>query len=140
MRILLLFLLATSALAAEAIPKLQRLDPHGTPELGLRDIKGLRGHSECTVCHIEADGKIQVRANPESTCRGCHSPFPHGGAAEHLGRKFEGAAIHCLTCHSAHRAEGRAWESPGGFFSRADRKQRVSTRMLKRTCSECHKW
>lgn len=104
---------------------LQRLDPHGD--------KNLKMAPACTVCHIEKKGKITLKGKPEESCIGCHNKSPHSGAPEH-------AKVSCLDCHTPHRAEARAWETPTKFLNHNTAGKHKPDAMIKKTCSECHKW
>ncbi|MBK9294990.1 MAG: cytochrome c3 family protein [Oligoflexia bacterium] len=100
------------ALIAIAIDKpLQRLDPHG-------DTKELKFTSSCSVCHTEKKGKVTLKPGTQDSCLGCHNKSPHSGAPEHMGKVFKGKQINCLSCHEPHRTKP----------------------MVKKTCTECHKW
>jgi nitrate/TMAO reductase-like tetraheme cytochrome c subunit len=89
-----------------------------------------------------------LKPHVEQICFNCHNKATHSGVAEHLGRMHKGEEVTCLSCHVAHRAESKTWESPSGFSGGKSEVQpgsqfQVSSKketMIRRTCSECHQW
>lgn len=104
---------------------LQRLDPHGSTGPSLSTVKR---SDACLVCHRgESGGSTAhwaLKGSASQSCVQCHSPLPHGGAAEHMNKVRAGepgGAVGCLSCHSAHRAGS-------------------APQMVRRGCTECHAW
>jgi len=120
-----------------------RLNPHGEASVDIKSVN-IKTQKACTVCHMES-GKL--KPNSESSCTNCHNKAPHSGIAEHLGKSFGKEKINCLSCHSPHRF-GSLQGEPDVFFKdrlNLPRTEGLEIRsrtesMLKRSCTECHKW
>lgn len=126
---------------------LQRLDPHGKRSPEFAKIKSLAEHKECSVCHGQGANGLTIKENVESQCALCHNKQPHSGVMEHIGKKFEGKLIVCMSCHSPHRFDSKDLiKSPSydvKIKKEVDPKFTFSTTeksMLAHDCKECHKW
>lgn len=126
-----------------------RVDPHGSKEIKLEQMADLKAHKECTTCHLQEGKRITLKPNAKTSCSNCHNKAPHSGVVEHMDKLYKLASsserIDCLSCHSPHRVEGKVWENPSGFFKSLAPTTDLPVRsnsnaMIKRTCTECHKW
>ncbi|HLE00249.1 MAG TPA: hypothetical protein VJB59_08320 [Bdellovibrionota bacterium] len=145
--------LAAPALQAKT-PELKRLDPHGSPELKLKEVS-IEKETQCKVCHFMKGSKLQTKPEPENICASCHGRLPHSGLVEHTGEEpGGGAGLNCLSCHRAHRAtmEGPPKRAPAPSSLLKSKRNSPnlpsgliehrntggSSAMIDHPCSECH--
>ncbi len=154
---LLYFIFMGTFAASKSRPKiLKRIDPHGTKEMDPKLIT-LRGHKECSVCHVDQPEKWSLKDDIPGRCILCHLSRPHSGILEHekkILRLKESSPekITCLSCHFPHRYSAAKSIGPTNAkrFHELAREKIVipeglieksnPTPMLRRTCEECHSW
>lgn len=128
------------------------IDPHGSPDYQLKTMN-INENVRCKLCHIIKSGKLSLSKDGDTSCKICHTKFPHSGVAEHVKQ-----GLGCLDCHRPHRAdlEGNKPDNPqiSGLSettflrfkwsklrsSRGLIERKAVSPMLKMHCTGCHEW
>lgn len=122
---------------------LNRVDPHGqshvfpTKELA-------RAQENCQVCHYFENSFMRTKTTTAESCTLCHNSSPHSGIVEHQKHN-----VTCLDCHSVHRGKSISWTTTdSSLFKKLPIKElepglttkSAQSAMLKKSCTECHKF